>query len=51
MAAHFHNIIGGEDVPSSSGDWIEVRNPADTDEVLGLVPASTTADASWPWRT
>lgn len=46
MAAHFHNIIGGEDVPSSSGDWIEVRNPADTDEVLGLVPASTTADVS-----
>jgi acyl-CoA reductase-like NAD-dependent aldehyde dehydrogenase len=44
MTTRYHNIIGGEAVPSSSGDWIEVRNPADTDDVLGSVPSSIIAD-------
>lgn len=39
------NIIGGERVPASSGATFEVRNPADTDEVIGLAPASTVDDA------
>ena len=45
MPQTYHNFIAGEHVAASSGDTIEVRNPADTDEVLGLVPASTVGDA------
>src|SRR5262245_24892741 len=45
MPKEYRNFIAGEHASSSSGDTIEVRNPADTDEVLGLVPASTVADA------
>ncbi len=44
MPTEYHNIIAGEHVESASGDWIEVRNPADVDDVLGRVPASTAAD-------
>jgi aldehyde dehydrogenase (NAD+) len=44
MPQEYRNFIGGEWVASSSGDTIEVRNPADTDEVLGVVPASTVED-------
>jgi aldehyde dehydrogenase (NAD+) len=44
MAKEFYNLIGGQSVPSSSGATIEVRNPADTDDVLGSVPASTVKD-------
>ncbi|MFN8477184.1 MAG: aldehyde dehydrogenase family protein [Kouleothrix sp.] len=44
MVPEYRNCIGGEWVAASSGDWIEVRNPADTDDVLGQVPASTVAD-------
>ncbi len=44
MTTQFHNIIGGESVASTSNDWFEVRNPADTDDVIGSVPASTPAD-------
>src|SRR5689334_17808799 len=40
----YRNFIAGERVASSSGNTIEVRNPADTDEVLGLVPASAVED-------
>ena len=45
MSQEYRNFIGGEWVAGSGGDWIEVRNPADTDEVLGVVPAATVADA------
>lgn len=45
METVYHNFIAGESVPSSGGDFQEVRNPADTTEVLGLVPVSTLADA------
>ncbi len=45
MPQEYRNFIAGEWAASSSGNSIEVRNPADTDEVLGTVPASTIADA------
>ncbi len=45
MTQTYRNFIAGEHVAASSGDTIEVRNPADTDEVLGLAPASTVGDA------
>lgn len=44
MLQDYRNFIGGEWVASSSGDWSEVRNPADIDDVLGRVPASTVGD-------
>lgn len=44
MAKQYRNFIGGEWVAASGGDATEVRNPADTDDVLGSVPASTVAD-------
>jgi aldehyde dehydrogenase (NAD+) len=44
MPQEYRNIIAGEHVAASGGDWIEVRNPADTDEVLGRVPSSTVED-------
>ena len=40
MAQQYHNFIGGEWVPST-GDSFEVRNPADTDEVVGLFPLAS----------
>ncbi|KPV53470.1 aldehyde dehydrogenase [Kouleothrix aurantiaca] len=44
MPEQYRNFIGGEWVAASGGDWIDVRNPADTDDVPGSVPASTVAD-------
>ena len=45
MPPTYRNFIAGEHAASSSGNTIEVRNPTDTDEVIGLVPASTVEDA------
>src|SRR6187401_2257524 len=45
MTPTYRNFIAGEHAVSSSGTTIEVRIPADTDEVIGLVPASTVEDA------
>src|SRR3569832_2936683 len=45
MPQEYRNFIGGEHVAGSGGEWVEVRNPADTDELIGKVPASTVADA------
>ncbi len=45
MTQEYRNFIGGEWTPASSGNTTEVRNPADTDEVIGIVPASTVEDA------
>lgn len=36
-----HNWIGGQWVPSSNGETREVRNPSNTDEVVGVVAWST----------
>ena len=40
----FKNFINGEWVASASGGTIENRNPASTDELIGVFPASTLAD-------
>ena len=40
----YHNYIGGKWLPSSSGEWNENRNPADTRDVIGSFPRSTTSD-------
>ncbi|HEY8203230.1 MAG TPA: aldehyde dehydrogenase family protein [Pyrinomonadaceae bacterium] len=43
-ADNYHNYIGGQWVPSSSGEWIENRNPADTRDLMGRFPRSTESD-------
>jgi len=40
----YQNFIGGRWVSSSSGEWIENRNPADTRDLVGRFPQSTAAD-------
>lgn len=44
MATHL-NLIDGEWAPSGSGRLFENRNPANTDELIGLFQQSTAADA------
>ena len=38
VAPFFGMIIDGQQVPATSGKTFEVRNPARTDEVVGLAP-------------
>ncbi len=40
MAQTYHNFIGGEWTPPAGGTF-EIRNPADTDEVVGQFPLAT----------
>ena len=40
----YHNYIGGQWVGSSSGEWFENRNPADTRDLVGRFPLSTGED-------
>ena len=40
----YHNYIGGEWVPSVAGETFENINPADTRDVVGRFPVSTTED-------
>jgi alpha-ketoglutaric semialdehyde dehydrogenase len=40
----YHNYIGGRWQPSSSGEWSENRNPADTRDFIGTFPSSTESD-------
>src|ERR1041384_7351887 len=40
----YQNYIGGRWVPSTSGEWSENRNPADTRDLVGRFPVSTTED-------
>jgi acyl-CoA reductase-like NAD-dependent aldehyde dehydrogenase len=40
----YTNYIGGEWVASSSGEWFENTNPADTRDVVGRFPASDASD-------
>src|SRR5215213_10466737 len=40
----YHNYIGGRWVASSSGEWFENRNPADTRDLVGRFPLSTKED-------
>lgn len=40
----YHNYINGQWVPSSSGEWSENRNPADTRDLIGRFPQSSQDD-------
>lgn len=42
----YYNYIGGEWVPPVTGEYFENRNPADTREVIGLFPRSTSEDVN-----
>jgi alpha-ketoglutaric semialdehyde dehydrogenase len=42
----YHNFIDGSWVPSVSGDLFEDRNPANSDEVVGVFQKSTAADVA-----
>src|SRR5262245_55153908 len=42
----FHNYIGGEWVKSSSGQWFENVNPADTNDTVGRFPVSNEEDVN-----
>ncbi len=42
----YKNYIGGEWVSPASGKGIENRNPANTDELVGIFPASTEEDVN-----
>ncbi len=41
----FANFVGGKWVPSHAGATFENRNPANTQDLIGLFPDSTTQDA------
>ena len=45
-ATTYYNLIDGDWVPSVSGDVFENRNPANTDDLVGLFQRSTAADAA-----
>ncbi len=40
----YHNYINGQWVPSSSGEWSENRNPADSRDLIGRFPQSSQDD-------
>ncbi len=42
----FHNYIAGEWVKSSSGEWFDNINPADTTDVIGRFPKSNADDVN-----
>jgi acyl-CoA reductase-like NAD-dependent aldehyde dehydrogenase len=42
----YHNFIGGEWVKSSSGEWFDNVNPADTTDVIGRFPRSNAHDVN-----
>lgn len=44
MAEKFKNLINGKWVEPTGGKYIENRNPANWDDVIGLYPASTVED-------
>ncbi|MDQ3063962.1 MAG: aldehyde dehydrogenase family protein, partial [Acidobacteriota bacterium] len=44
--ATYQNYIGGEWVKSSSGEWFENINPADTNDVVGRFPKSNAEDVN-----
>ena len=44
MTNTYYNLIAGEETASSSGETIEIRNPADTNDLLGMVQSSTVED-------
>lgn len=40
----FDNFIGGRSAPSASGSTFENRNPANSEDLIGVFPESSTAD-------
>ncbi len=44
MADEYLNFIGGKWVPGSAGEQFESRNPADSDDLVGLVALGTAED-------
>ena len=42
----YHNYIGGQWVKSSSGEWFDNVNPADTTDIVGRFPASNADDVN-----
>lgn len=46
MAKEYKNFINGRHVPARSGKTYENRNPADTDDLIGLFPSSDASDVS-----
>jgi len=44
QATTYHNFIDGEWVPSVSGELFENRNPANTDDLIGVFQKSTSDD-------
>lgn len=42
----YKNYIGGEWVASSSGEWFDNVNPADSTDIVGRFPASNTEDVN-----
>lgn len=45
-AAKYNNYIGGEWVKSSSGEWFDNVNPADTGDIIGRFPRSNAHDVN-----
>src|SRR5262245_57233777 len=45
-ATRFHNFIGGEWVPPSSGTYAPNKSPANTDDIVGEYPTSAQKDAN-----
>ena len=45
QATTYYNLIDGDWVPSVSGDLFENRNPANTDDLIGVFQKSSAADA------
>ncbi|HMT11994.1 MAG TPA: aldehyde dehydrogenase family protein, partial [Ignavibacteria bacterium] len=46
MSEKYLNLINGEWKAPSSNQYIENRNPADKNDLIGLFPASTEADVN-----
>ena len=44
MAVRYRNFIGGEWVDAEGGEFFENRNPADTSDLIGQFPKSSSAD-------
>ncbi|MGH7578016.1 MAG: aldehyde dehydrogenase family protein, partial [Longimicrobiales bacterium] len=44
MTERFRNYIGGRWVEPAAGEYFENRNPADTRDLIGLWPRSSSAD-------
>ena len=42
----YHNYIGGEWVPSASGEWFDNVNPANRDDIVGRFPRSDKDDVN-----